>query len=373
MSPVSDPLAPTVANELDFTIPRTQKIAQFDKHGGPVVIKEGPVTQQKDLKPGEILVKIIYSGVCHTDLHVMNGDWPISSKLPCIGGHEGTGYVVAIGGNTETDLQIGSRVGVKWLAYSCGACELCHKGVEASCEKARCSGFGIDGTFQQYCVSYAAHVTPIPDSLSLQLAAPIMCAGVTVWKSIKAAQLTPGETIVVSGAGGGLGHLAIQYANAVGLRVIALDSGADKRTLCEKLGVEAFVDYAESKDLVADLKKACGGKGPHAAIVTASSAKAYEQALDYVRNGGVLVVVGLPPDSYIKASVFFTVFRSLKIVGSYVGNHLDATEAVDFAARGKVLTTIEKVLPLEALPQIYEDMTAQKVVGRIVLNLWDQA
>jgi len=110
----------------------------------------------------------------------MNGDWPISSKLPCVGGHEGTGYVVAIGDNTETDLQIGSRVGVKWLASSCGACELCHKGVESSCEKARCSGFGIDGTFQQYCVSYAAHVTPIPDSLSLKMAAPVMCAGITV-------------------------------------------------------------------------------------------------------------------------------------------------------------------------------------------------
>ena len=114
------------------------------------------------------------------DLHVMRGDWPLNCKLPCIGGHEGAGYVVAISDNTQTDLQIGSRVGIKWLAYSCGACELCRKGLESSCEKAECSGFSVDGTFQQYCVSFAAHVTPIPDSLSLKMAAPIMCAGVTV-------------------------------------------------------------------------------------------------------------------------------------------------------------------------------------------------
>jgi len=297
----------------------------------------------------------------------------LSCKLPCIGGHEGAGYVVAFADNSQTDLQIGSRVGIKWLAFACGTCELCCKGLESSCEKAQCSGFSVDGTFQQYCVSYAAHVTPIPDRLSLKAAAPIMCAGVTVWKAIKTAELTAGETIVISGAGGGLGHLAIQYANAIGLRVIALDSGADKRALCEKLGVEAFVDYLESKDLVADLKQACGGKGPHAAIVTASNAKAYEQALDYLRDGGVLVVVGLPADSYIKASVFFTVFRSLKIVGSYVGSRHDAIQATDFAARGKVVTTVDEVLPLEALPRIYEEMSAQKVVGRVVLNLWDHS
>lgn len=207
--------------------------------------------------------------------------------------------------------------------------------------------------------------------------------------------MTAGETIVISGAGGGLGHLAVQYATAIGLRVIALDTGADKKALCMSLGAEAFVDFAESKDLVADLKKACGGKGPHAAVVAASNAKAYEQALDYIRNGGVLVVVGLPAEAYvcpcvshaflyllvftylswivphiqIKASVFFTVFRSLRIVGSYVGNRSDATQAVDFAARQKVTTTVDKVLPLEALPKVFDDMSQGKVAGRIVLNL----
>ncbi|KAF8317071.1 putative ADH1-alcohol dehydrogenase I [Clavulina sp. PMI_390] len=335
-----------------------------------MVVEDGPVTQPEDLKPGEVLVKLIYSGVCHTDLHVMKGDWPLQSKLPCIGGHEGAGYVVAIGKNTATDLTIGSRVGIKWLAYSCGACELCRKGYESSCLKAECSGFSVDGTFQQYCVSFADHVTPIPDGLSLKLAAPIMCAGVTVWKAIKAAELTPGETIVISGAGGGLGHLAIQYAVSIGLRVVALDAGAEKRALCTKLGAETFIDFSESKDLVGDLKKACGGTGPHAAIVTASSAKAYEQALDYLRNGGVLVVVGLPADAYIRASVFFTVFRSLRIVGSYVGNRADAVQAVDFAARDKVTTTVEE-LPLSALPKVFDDMSAGKVAGRIVLNLWE--
>lgn len=202
------------------------------------------------------------------------------------------------------------------------------------------------------------------------MAAPILCAGVTVWKAIKAAELTAGETIVISGAGGGLGHLAIQYATQIGLRVIALDSGKDKAELCAKLGAESFIDFAESKDLVADIKKATGGKGPHAAVVTASNAKAYEQALDYIRNGGVLVVVGLPADAYIKTNVFWTVFRSLRIVGSYVGNRADAIQALDFASRGKVHTTIEKELPLEDLPAVFDAMSSGKVVGRTVLNLW---
>jgi propanol-preferring alcohol dehydrogenase len=228
----------------------------------------------------------------------------------------------------------------------------------------------VHGTFQQYAVSFADHVTPIPDGLSLKLAAPILCAGVTVWKAIKAAELTPGETIVISGAGGGLGHLAIQYATSIGLRVIALDAGEDKKALCAKLGAETFIDFTQTKDLIGDIKAATGGKGPHAAVVTASSAKAYEQALDYIRNGGTLVVVGLPAEATIRASVFFTVFRSLRIVGSYVGNRQDAVQALDFAARGKVVTSIDKELPLDALPQVFHDMESGKVVGRIVLNLW---
>lgn len=230
----------------------------------------------------------------------MLGDWPLESKVPCIGGHEGAGYVVAIGDNTHEDIKLGDAVGIKWLADSCLSCEQCNKGNESTCAKAKCSGFSVDGSFQQYAVSYARHVTPIPEGLGLDLAAPILCAGVTVWKAIKAAELTPGETIVISGtfhcfngfdvhflrerspsgAGGGLGHLAVQYANAIGLRVIALDTGEDKRQLCAKLGAETFIDFATSKDIVADIQAATGGLGPHAAVVAASGAKAYEQALD---------------------------------------------------------------------------------------------
>jgi len=299
----------------------------------------------------------------------MLGDWPLKSKLPCIGGHEGAGYIVAIGDNTHEDVKIGDAVGIKWLADSCLSCEQCNKGFESTCAKALCSGFSVDGSFQQYAVSFARHVSPIPDGLALDLAAPILCAGVTVWKAIKAAELTPGETILISGAGGGLGHLAVQYATAIGLRVIALDTGEDKRELCLKLGAESFIDFLTSDDLTADIKKATDGLGPHAAIVAASSAKGYEQALDYIRNGGALVAVGLPADAYIKANVFFTVFRSLRIIGSYVGNRQDAKQALDFAARGKVKTTYS-IRPLASLPEVFEEMKAGKVPGRVVLDLW---
>jgi len=212
-------------------------------------------------------------------------------------------------------------------------------------------------------------VTPIPKGLSLDLAAPILCAGVTVWKAIKNAELTAGEYVVIAGAGGGLGHLAIQYANSIGLRVIALDTGDEKRELTTRLGAEVFIDFKTSKDLVGDIRRATDGKGPHAAIVASSEGTAYDLALDYVRSGGVLVVVGLPANATIKANVFFTVFRSLRIVGSYVGNRRDAIEALDFAARGKVKTTYT-VRPLAELPKIYDEMKAGTIPGRVVLDLW---
>lgn len=227
----------------------------------------------------------------------------------------------------------------------------------------------MDGSFQQYAISYANHLTPIPKELPLDQAAPILCAGVTVYKALKEAQLIPGQFVAIPGGGGGLGHLAIQYAVFAGYRVIAIDTGADKKALCEKLGAEKFIDFKTTKDLVADIKAATtDGMGPHAAVVAASGAAAYEQALDYIRPRGSLVAVGLPGDTDIKANVFFTVFRSVRIVGSYVGNRQDAVEALDIAARGKVRTQF-KTLGLSELPKVYDDMHSGKITGRIVLDL----
>ncbi|QRW22147.1 Zinc-binding dehydrogenase [Rhizoctonia solani] len=338
----------------DLSIPKTQKVAIFENAGGPVEIKEAPVVQPDQLEAGQVLVKVMYSGVCHTDLHALLGDWPMPSKLPLVGGHEGAGFVVAVGKGTSAPIKVGQAVGIKWLATSCLSCEACAR----------------DGSFQQYAVSYAAHVTPIPESIALDLAAPILCAGVTVFKAIKQAGTQPGDIIVISGAGGGLGHLAIQYAiNGFGLRVIALDTGDEKKALCQKLGAEAFVDFKSSSDLIEEIKKVADGLGPHAAIVASASSVGYDQALQYLRPGGTLVAVGLPPGAKIEADVFWTVVRSITVKGSYVGNREDARQALDIAARGRVKTTY-RVEPLGALPAVFKEMKEGKLAGRVVLDLW---
>jgi len=218
-------------------------------------------------------------------------------------------------------------------------------------------------------VSYVAHVTPIPENLDSNEAASFLCAGVTVYRALKYSHAKPGDWIVLPGAGGGLGHLAVQYAvHAFGLRVVAVDTGAEKKELCLSLGAEKWVDFRETKDLVRDIKNAAGGEGPHAALVSAASSTAYEQAVDYLRPGGSLLVVGLPAQAQIGASIFWTVVKSINIIGSYVGNRQDAREALNVASMGKI--HCHYVLkPLSALSEVYEGMEQGTVAGRVVLKM----
>ncbi|UZJ57205.1 hypothetical protein CBS101457_006525 [Exobasidium rhododendri] len=355
------------SREKNLKIPDQQMVATFSKKGGPVTIEKQAV--RKDLQKGEALVHVLFSGVCHTDLHAVLGDWPVPNKLPLIGGHEGAGIVVALGQGSDEYLKIGDRVGIKWLADSCLQCDQCRRGHEPTCAKAQCSGYTVDGSFQQYAVASARHLTKIPDGLDLETASPLLCAGVTVYRAIKEARITPGETLVIVGSGGGLGHLAVQYANYVGAKVIGIDTGAEKEALSRSLGCEEFIDFKKVPDLVQAVKDVTSdGMGPYAAIVAASNASAYEQALDYLRPRGTLVAVGLPPSTDIKANVFWTVFKALHIVGSYVGNRQDAVECLDIAARGKV-KVIYKTVGLSDLPQVYDDMHHGKIAGRVVLDL----
>ncbi|KAJ7574026.1 chaperonin 10-like protein [Mycena floridula] len=352
------------------SIPKTQKAAIIPHAGAAIQIRDDhPVKQQNELAPGECLVKLEATGCCHTDLHAANDDWPVKATTPLIGGHEGVGIVVAIGDNTtHSPVKIGDRVGIKWLADSCLDCESCRKGLEQNCLEAKLSGFTVDGTFQEYAVSYVHHVTPIPEGYASDAAASILCAGVTVYRAIKYSLTNSGDWIVIPGAGGGLGHLAIQYARVRGLRVIAVDTGAEKEKLCKELGAEVWIDFKECKDLVATIKDATGGFGAHAAVVTAASSSGYKQAVDYLRPGGTLMAVGLPGEATLDASIFFTVFKSLNILGSYVGNRQDAREAIDVAARGDVFVHFE-CKGLDELEKVYEGMKEGKYAGRIVFDM----
>uniref|UniRef100_K3WH66 alcohol dehydrogenase n=1 Tax=Globisporangium ultimum (strain ATCC 200006 / CBS 805.95 / DAOM BR144) TaxID=431595 RepID=K3WH66_GLOUD len=357
----------SVKSQSSYDIPKTQTAIVFEKNNAPLQVrKDWPVVQPSELKPGEVLVRLAYSGVCHTDLHVWAGDWPLDNKLPLVGGHEGAGYVAAIGEHTHTHLKVGDPVGVKWLANSCLGCEDCRKGHESTCEDADLHGFTVDGSFQQWCVSYADHVTPIPQDLDMHAAAPILCAGVTVYKALKEIGGVCGEYVVIPGAGGGLGHLACQYAKAMGYRVIAIDSGEDKRKLVESYGITDFIDYKKG-NVEEQVKAATEGRGAHAVVVVASGGDAYNDALTFLRPHGAVVLVGLPKDTEITAGVFNSVLNAHRIIGSYVGNRQDSIEALKLAAHGDVKTTY-KIEKLDNLPDVFERMAAAKLPGRIVLD-----
>lgn len=314
-----------------------------------------------------MLINVKYSGVCHTDLHAMMGDWPLATKLPLVGGHEGAGVVVAKGELVE-DIKIGDHAGIKWLNGSCLACSFCMQADEPLCPHALLSGYTVDGSFQQYAVAKAAHVARIPKDCPLDAVAPVLCAGITVYKGLKESGVRPGQYVAIVGAGGGLGSMAVQYARAMGLHVIGIDGGAEKGESCKTLGATAYVDFMSSKDLVAEVKAATpDGLGPHAVILLAVAEKPFQQATEYVRSRGTVICIGLPAGAYLKAPVFDTVIRMITIKGSYVGNRQDTQEALDFFQRGLIKVPY-KTVGLSELQNVYQLMKEGKIVGRYVVD-----
>lgn len=345
-----------------MSIPQTQKAVIFETNGGPLLYKDIPVPTPK---PNELLINVKYSGVCHTDLHAWKGDWPLGTKLPLVGGHEGAGVVVGFGDNVK-GWKVGDYAGVKWLNGSCMSCEYCQKSAESNCASADLSGYTHDGSFQQYATADAVHAARIPQGTDLAEISPILCAGITVYKALKTANLAAGQWVAISGAAGGLGSLAVQYAKAMGYRVVGIDGGAEKGAFAKSLGAEAFVDFLSSKDIVADIQKVTNG-GPHGVINVSVSEKAVSQSVEYVRPTGTVVLVGLPAGAKVVAPVFDSVVKSIAIKGSYVGNRADTAEAIDFFSRGLVKCPI-KIVGLSELASIYELMEQGKILGRYVVD-----
>ncbi|ODV75615.1 alcohol dehydrogenase ADH3 [Cyberlindnera jadinii NRRL Y-1542] len=343
-------------------IPKTQKGVIFYENGGELQYKDIPVPEPK---PNEILVNVKYSGVCHTDLHAWKGDWPLPVKLPLVGGHEGAGIVVAKGSEVK-NFEIGDYAGIKWLNGSCMSCELCEKGYESNCLQADLSGYTHDGSFQQYATADAVQAAQIPKNVDLAEISPILCAGVTVYKALKTADLAPGQWVAISGAAGGLGSLAVQYAKAMGLRVLGIDGGAEKEKLFKSLGGEIFIDFTKEKNIVEAIQEATNG-GPHGVINVSVAEAAISQSTEYVRPTGTVVLVGLPAGAVCKSEVFSHVVKSISIKGSYVGNRADTREAIDFFERGLVRSPI-KIVGLSELPEVYKLMEQGKILGRYVVD-----
>jgi alcohol dehydrogenase, propanol-preferring len=343
-------------------IPKTMQAAIVERYAAPLLIREVPVPEPG---PGEVLLQLVASGVCHTDLHAADGDWPIKSKLPLTPGHEGVGMVAAIGSGVKR-LKEGDRVGLSWLYSTCGHCRFCLSGWETLCLEQKNSGYSVDGSFAEYVLAKADYLGLIPKNLPSVDAAPILCAGITSYKGLKEMDIRPGEWVVISGAGG-LGHVAIQYARAMGLHVAVVELGQEKTTLAKKLGAEIAID-ALAQDPPTEIQKQIGGA--QGVLVTAVSTTAFKQAMGMLRRGGTCILVGLPPGEF-PVSIFDVVLNGYTIRGSIVGTRVDLEEALAFAAEGKVKATIETA-SLESINDIFARLRDGKVQGRVVLGIGEQ-
>ncbi|WP_205538491.1 alcohol dehydrogenase AdhP [Mycobacterium kyogaense] len=336
----------------------TMRAAVVHQLGSPLTIDELELPKPDD---GQALVKLETSGVCHTDLHAAQGDWPVKPTPPFVPGHEGYGTVVAVGNGVD-DLKVGDKVGNAWLWSACGRCEYCRTGWETLCEHQRNGGYTVDGSFGSYMLVDAAYAARIPDGVDPVEVAPILCAGVTVYKGLKVTDTRPGQWVAISGIGG-LGHVAVQYAIAMGLRVVAIDVDDAKLDLATRLGAEVVVN-ARTADVVAEVQKATGGA--HGVLVTAVHPEAFGQAIGLARRGGTIVFVGLPPGDF-PASIFDIVLKGLTIRGSIVGTRQDMVEAIDFFARGLIHPTVHTAT-LDEINDVFARMEQGRIDGRVVID-----
>ena len=307
-----------------------------------------------------IVVKVEASGVCHTDLHAAEGDWPVKPSPPFIPGHEGVGRVVEVGKNVDS-VREGDRVGVPWLHTACGHCRHCFSGWETLCEQQSNTGYSVDGGFAEYVLADPDYVGHLPDAVDFAAAAPVLCAGVTVYKGLKETDTRPGQTVVITGIGG-LGHMAVQYAKAMGLHVIAVDIADEKLELAKSLGADQVIN-AQATDPVAEVQKGGGAEG---VLVTAVAPKSFSQGVGMLARGGTMSLVGLPPGDF-PLSIFDTVLQRKTIRGSIVGTRIDLAESLQFAAEGKVAAHYSTD-SLDNINTIFDRMRDGAIDGRIVMT-----
>jgi len=335
------------------------KAAVVHEFGKPLRIEELP---KPEPGPGEVVVRIEASGLCHTDIHAAHGDWPIKPKLPLIPGHEGVGIVESCGAGV-TEVKEGDRVAIPWLGYACGVCEYCVSGWETLCESQQNTGYTIDGCYAEYARASARYVVKVPKEVDPFDAAPLTCAGVTTYKAVKVSGARPSDLVAIFGIGG-LGHLALQYAKIAGATVVAVDLFDEKLELARELGADYTVNAREENPAEAITKLG----GADAAIVVAVSPKAFEQAYQALRRGGRLVLVGLPAEGFIRLPIFETVLRGIQVVGSIVGTRIDLAETFELHALGRTRVVYEK-RPLEMVNECFEAVEQGKAKARIVFQV----
>ena len=335
------------------------KAAVVHDFGRPLVLED---VSKPDPGLGQVLVRVETSGLCHTDIHAAHGDWPVKPSVPFIPGHEGGGLVERVGAGV-THLKEGDRVAVPWLGWACGACELCASGWETLCRKARYTGYTVNGSFAEYVLAeadFAARVPPVVDPLD---AAPLACAGVTTYKAVKVSGARSSDLVAVFGIGG-LGHLAVQYAQIAGASAVAVDIVDDKLQMAKELGA-SYTFNAKDDDPVNGIQ-ALGGAD--VAIALAATPAAFEQAFRSLRPKGTLVLVGLPADNTMHLPIFETVLQGITVVGSLVGTRVDLAETFQLHADGRT-RIVRETRKLEDVNEAIADVESGTVEARVVFDL----
>jgi len=324
----------------------------------PLEIQELPVPTPG---PGQVLVRMEASGVCHTDIHAARGDWPVKPTPPFTPGHEGVGVITRVGVGVP-ESRVGQRVAIAWLGSACGHCEFCGSGRETLCESQQNSGYSVDGAYAEYAVASADYVVPVPDGVSSFDAAPLTCAGVTTYKAVKVSGARSSDLVAVFGIGG-LGHLAVQYARIAGASVVAVDIADDKLALARELGAEHTVNSLTG-DPVAEIQSLGGAD---AAICLAVSPQAMRQAFDSLKRGGRLVLVALPRDNDLQLPIFETVLKGISVIGSIVGTRVDLAEVFELHAAGRTKVVAEG-RKLDDVNACFDDVLAGNVPARLVFE-----
>ncbi|MGB9246101.1 MAG: alcohol dehydrogenase catalytic domain-containing protein [Candidatus Acidiferrales bacterium] len=311
----------------------------------------------------EVLIQVQACGVCHSDVHVADGDWPQFAKIvkrPLVLGHEIAGRVAEKGANVR-NLEIGDRVGVPWVYWTCGECEFCKEGNENLCSKQKITGVTVDGGYAEYVKAPASHALKIPDGLPPAEAAPLFCAGVTVYRALKQSGISRGQRLAVFGLGG-LGHLAVQIGREFGAEVTAVDISEEKLARAKSLGAAKALNNS-SGDAVKEIRKAGGA---HIVLVCSAAKAAYDAAFNSVRPTGTLLAVGLPAESICFPPIMMAA-REVRIKASSVGTREDLRGVLAMAAAGKVHCDVVSK-PLEFANEALELLRTGQVSGRIVLT-----
>jgi D-arabinose 1-dehydrogenase-like Zn-dependent alcohol dehydrogenase len=329
------------------------RAAVVPRIGGKWEVREVPTPEPST---NQVLIKIHASGLCYTDVHITEGRIPLPIEFPRTLGHEPVGEIVAVGEGV-TSRKVSDKVGVPWFQASCGRCEWCLRGKPTFCAQQIGTSIGIQGSHAEYMVAYADATMLLPDGLAYEQAAPVFCAGYTVWSGLRWANPKPHERIAVVGIGG-LGHLALQYSKAAGFETIAITHSKDKEELARKLGADVVVSDGQRLREVG---------GADVILATSNSYKAAADTLMGLRPDGRLMFIGASDEPFTIPSPGEFLMNRHQIIGSNQNGREYLYEALDYVAKGKVKMMAE-TFPLDDIANAYEKVANGNVRFRAVIN-----